>query len=88
MLQREQDLTHQVLKNLRDTPNEHVANLTDEIQNISTKLAPMMDKVERAQKNIELARATHGGSLLSQQEMGPIGTVSYTHLTLPTIYSV
>lgn len=76
MLQREQDLTHQVLKNLRDTPNEHVASLTHEIESLSHKLGPMMDKVERAQKNIELARATHGGSLLSQHEMGPIGMLS------------
>jgi hypothetical protein len=50
--------------------------LTDEIQNISSKLGPMMDKVEKAQKNIEMARATHGGSLLSQQDMGPVGMLS------------
>jgi len=49
---------------------------THEIENISHKLGPMMDKVEKAQKNIELARATHGGSLLSQHEMGPIGMLS------------
>ena len=76
LMQKEQDLTHTVLKKLRDTPNEHLSNLTHEIQNISSKLEPMLDKVELAQKNIEMARATYAGQLPSQTEQGGIGMLS------------
>lgn len=38
------------------------------------KLEPMLAKVEQAQRNIEIARATHGGNLSS--DPGSIGMLS------------
>ena len=59
-LQYEADLTHTVLSRLRDTPNEHISQLQNELGVIADKIKPMLDRVEQAQKNIEIARATHG----------------------------
>lgn len=43
--------------------------------NLSSKLEPMLERVENAQKNIEMARATNLGSL-SQTQTGGIGMLS------------
>lgn len=62
-LQKEHDITHQVLSKLRDAPNQNLISLESDIANLTDKLQPMLEKVEQAQRNIELARATHGGTL-------------------------
>lgn len=73
-LQREHDVTHQVLSKLRDNPNSHISNLQSQVAMLSNKLEPMLEKVEQAQRNIEIAKATHGGRL--SQDGGQIGMLS------------
>jgi len=47
------------LQQLRDTPNQHLNNLSSQVKDLSHKLEPMLEKVEQAQKNIDLARSTY-----------------------------
>lgn len=73
-LQKEQDLTHAVLSRLRDAPNQSLHTLQSDVAHLTTKLEPMLERVEQAQRNIELARATNLGSLSNLD--GPIGMLS------------
>jgi hypothetical protein len=77
-------VTHQVLSKLRDNPNKHLGELGAHVASLSAQLEPMLKRVEQAQYNVEMARATHGGpadpsgtlrGLLSQQE-GKIGMMA------------
>lgn len=83
-LQKEFDVTHQVLSKLRDNPNKHLGELSSQVATLNAQLEPMLKRVEQAQYNVEMARATHGGpsdsagtlrGLLSQQE-GKIGMMA------------
>jgi hypothetical protein len=73
-LQKEHDLTHAILSRLRDTPNQSLHTLQSDVAHLTTKLEPMLERVEQAQRNIELARATNLGSLSNLD--GPIGMLS------------
>lgn len=72
-LQQEIDVTQQVLSRLRENPNSHIVNLKDQVESLSMKLEPMLQKVEQAQRNIELAKHPKN---LSGQEAHGIGMLS------------
>lgn len=83
-LQQEFDVTHQVLAKLRDNPNKHLGELSSQVAGLNAQLEPLLKRVEQAQYNVEMARATHGGpadsagtlrGLLSQQE-GKVGMMA------------
>jgi len=42
----EKDVTHEALARLRENPNAHIANLSNQVNALSTKLHPMLDRVE------------------------------------------
>jgi hypothetical protein len=55
-------------------PNQHLSSLHSQVESLSMKLEPMLEKVEQAQRNIDIARATHGGQLSS--DPGKIGMLA------------
>lgn len=67
-------MTHAVLSRLRNAPNQNLHTLQSDVAHLTTKLEPLLERVEQAQRNIELARATNLGSLSNQD--GPIGMLS------------
>jgi hypothetical protein len=54
-IQREEEMTIEVVRKLRDNPNEHINSLQNEVALLNRKVEPLLKRVEEAAKNVRLA---------------------------------
>ena len=62
----------EVVRKLRDNPNEHINDLQNEVALLNRKVEPLLRRVEEAARNVRIANSSQGGAL----KKGPLGMLS------------
>ena len=69
-IQHDEEVAAEVVRKLRDNPNEQIHQMQTEVALLNRKVQPLLERVEQAAKNVKIANSTN------PMQKGPLGMLS------------